>query len=121
MNKDKILRKSEDFTEIINQGKKIKNQYFSIFYQPKETTLYGITVPKKYGKAHIRNKIKRQIKNIIITNEKNIQNNINYVIIIKTTYLLLFLKGVPYGTENTKNRYYSKHQDAKNSKTKKLS
>ena len=83
MNKDKILKKSEDFTEIINKGKKIKNQFFSIFYLRNEKTLYGITVPKKYGKAHLRNKIKRQIKNIIITNEKYIQTNLKYVIIIK--------------------------------------
>ena len=56
--------------------------------------MYGITVPKKVGKAYIRNKLKRQIKNIIITNEKDIQTNYNYVIIIKEPaknlqYLLL--------------------------------
>ena len=45
--------------------------------------MYGITVPKKVGKAYIRNKLKRQIKNIIITNEKDIQTSYNYVIIIK--------------------------------------
>ena len=83
MNKEKIIKKSEQFTEIINQGKSIKNQYFSIFYTQSNETLYGITVPKKVGKAHIRNKLKRQIKNIITTNEKDIQTNINYVIIIK--------------------------------------
>lgn len=83
MNKEKIVKKSEDFTKIINQGKSIKNQYFSIFYLESNKTQYGITIPKKVGKAHIRNKLKRQIKNIITTNEKSIQTNINYVIIIK--------------------------------------
>lgn len=83
MNKEKILKKSEQFTEIINQGKSIKNQYFSIFYLASNKTLYGITIPKKIGKANVRNKLKRQIKNIITTNEKDIQTNINYVIIVK--------------------------------------
>ncbi len=83
MNKDKIIKKSETYTEIINSKQSIKNKYFSIYYKISDTNKYGITVPKKIGKAHIRNKIKRRIKNIIITNEKDIQTNFNYVIIIK--------------------------------------
>ena len=89
MNKDKIIKKSTDFTKIISAKKVVKNKYFSIYYQKSDNNLYGITVPKKIGKAHIRNKIKRQIKNIITTNEFNIQNNFNYVIIIKEAILEL--------------------------------
>jgi len=83
MNKEKIIKKSETFSKIISQQQSIKNKYFSIYYQKSDKNLYGITVPKKVGKAHIRNKLKRQIKNIIITNEKDIQKSFNYVIIIK--------------------------------------
>lgn len=89
MNKDKIIKKSEIFTAIISKKQVVKNKYFSIYYQKANNTLYGITVPKKIGKAHTRNKIKRQIKNIITTNEFNIQNNFNYVIIIKEAILEL--------------------------------
>ncbi len=83
MNKEKIIKKSETFTEIISQKQSVKNLYFSVFYQKSNKNMYGITVPKKVGKAYIRNKLKRQIKNIIITNEKDIQTSYNYVIIIK--------------------------------------
>ena len=83
MNKDKIIKKSDTYSHIIENNQVVKNKYFSIYYQNNDKTLYGITVPKKVGKAHIRNKLKRQVKNIIITNENNIQNNFNYVIIIK--------------------------------------
>ena len=89
MNKEKIIKKSEDFTKIISLKQSIKNKYFSIYYQASDKKLYGITVPKKIGKAHIRNKIKRQIKNIITKNEFNIQNNFNYVIIVKEAILEL--------------------------------
>ena len=89
MNKEKILRKSEDFSNIISTGKYFKNKYFSIYYKESNSTLYGITVPKKVGIAVIRNKLKRQIKNIISTNEKYIQSNHNYVIIIKEASLKL--------------------------------
>ena len=89
MNKNKIIRKSETYTEIISQKHSVKSMYFSIYYIESNDTLYGITVPKKIGKAHIRNKVKRQIKNIIITNENNIQTYYNYVIIIKEAALKL--------------------------------
>ena len=89
MNKEKILRKSEDFSSIISNKQSYKNKYFSIYYKESNTTLYGITVPKKVGKAVIRNKLKRQVKNIISNNEKYIQHNYNYVIIIKEPSLKL--------------------------------
>ena len=84
MNKDKIIKNSKDFSNIISKKQSIKNKYVSIYYDKiNEDNKYGITIPKKTGKAYIRNKLKRQIKNIIITNEKNIQTGFNYVIIIK--------------------------------------
>ena len=89
MNKDKILRKSEDFSNIISNGKNFKNKYFSLYYNESNSTLYGITVPKKIGHAVIRNKLKRQIKNIIVNNEIGIQQGYNYVIIIKEPSLKL--------------------------------
>lgn len=91
MNKEKIIKKSENFTKIINTNKKVKSKYFSIYFVPSEKNHYGITVPKKIGNAVMRNKIKRQIKNIIYNNEKDILLGYDYVIIIKeavknTTY-----------------------------------
>ena len=83
MNKDKIIKKSEHFSLIISKNQSVKSKYLSIYYLVANTTLYGITVPKKVGKANVRNKLKRRMKNIIIEHEKDIQNNVNYVIIIK--------------------------------------
>ena len=89
MNKEKIIKESSTYTEIINSNKFVKNKYFSIYYKSSNENKYGITIPKKIGKAHIRNKLKRQVKNIIITNEKYIQKNFYYVIIIKGAILEL--------------------------------
>ena len=94
MNKDKILRKSEEFSIIISNKQNYKNKYFSLYYKESNKTLYGITVPKKVGKAVIRNKLKRQLKNIISNNEKYIQSNYNYVIIIKEPALKLNYEGL---------------------------
>ena len=94
MNKEKILRKSEDFSTIISNKQYYKNKYFSLYYKESNTTLYGITVPKKVGKAVIRNKLKRQVKNIISNNEKYIHSNYNYVIIIKEPAFFLDYEGL---------------------------
>ena len=83
MNKEKIIKKSEEFTSIIKNNQSVKSKYFSIYYVVSEKNHYGITLPKKIGNATLRNKIKRQIKNIIYHNEKDIQEGYNYVIIIK--------------------------------------
>ena len=94
MNKEKILQKSEDFSNIISEGQKLKNKYFSVYYKENEKTHYGITVPKKVGHAVVRNKLKRQIKNIITKNEKTIQPYYNYVIIVKETSLTIDYEGL---------------------------
>lgn len=90
MNKEKIIKNSETYSKIISSGESIKNKYFSVYYQKSDNdNKYGITIPKKVGKANIRNKLKRQTKNIIMTNEINIQKKYNYVIIIKEATLSL--------------------------------
>ena len=89
MKKKEIKKKSNDYTKIINTNNKLKNKYFSLFYQKSDNTLFGISIPKKIGNAVIRNKMKRQIKNIIDNNKMHIQNNYNYVIIIRKEILVL--------------------------------
>ncbi len=90
MNKDKIIKKSETYSKIISESNSQKNKFFSIYFEKSnELNKYGITIPKKIGKAHIRNKLKRQLKNIIITNEFVIPKQFNYVIIIKEATLSL--------------------------------
>lgn len=89
MKKKEIIKKGRDFTKIINTNNKIKNKYYKIFYKKSNKTLFGISIPTKTGKANVRNKLKRQIKNIIDNNKINIPNNYNYVIIIRREILEL--------------------------------
>lgn len=89
MKKKEIIKKSNDYTKIINTNNKLRNKYYSLFYQKSNNTLFGISIPKKIGNAVVRNKIKRQMKNIIDNNKMHIQNNYNYVIIIRKEILVL--------------------------------
>lgn len=84
MKKINIIKSKFEYTEIINNCKYIKNNYFIIYFKKNNNlNRYGISVPKKTGKAYIRNKIKRRLKNIIDNNEINIQKTYDYVIIIR--------------------------------------
>ena len=89
MKKKDIIKKSDEFTKIINNNKKTRNKYYSLFYKKNDSTLFGISIPKKTGNAVVRNKIKRQTKNIIDNNKINIQTGYNYVIIIRKEILEL--------------------------------
>ena len=84
MKKIDIIKSSDEFTEIINQSKSVKNKYYSIYYRKNnEKNRYGITIPKKLGIAVLRNKTKRRLKNIIDNNKNAMQNGYDYVIIVK--------------------------------------
>ena len=84
MKKKQIIQKEAEFTELIQHCPYKKNNYFVIYYRKnKESNRYGISVPKKTGKAHIRNKIKRRVKNIIDQNQNNVHSSYDYVIIIR--------------------------------------
>lgn len=90
MKKKQIIKKEKEFTEIIHNCPYQKNAYFVIYYRKNnDQNRYGISVPKKTGKANIRNKIKRRTKNIIDQNEKLVQYPYDYVIIIRKRILEL--------------------------------
>lgn len=64
------LKTSKDFLEVISKGQKY-TQSGIIFYSLKnnsEEIKLGISIKKKTGNAVYRNKLKRQIKNIVNIN-----------------------------------------------------
>jgi len=83
MKKINIIKESKDFEKIIKNNKSFKTKYFYIYVQKKEQKNYrfGISVGKKIGNAVIRNKIKRQIKEIISKNDY--QKNFDCIIIVR--------------------------------------
>ncbi len=85
MKKLNIVKENKDFTKIINNKKYVVNNNFSIYYIDNDLNRkrFGITVSKKLGNAVKRNKIKRQLKNIIDKNEKIFQNSKDYIIIVR--------------------------------------
>lgn len=63
------LRKSRDFLRVIRRGHHRQSEKLNaqILFDQSKTRL-GITVTKKFGKAHLRNRFKRLIREIFRTN-----------------------------------------------------
>lgn len=92
MNKEYIIKKNQEFNNIIKTGDEIKNKYLKVYFCKNQLShiRFGISVPKKIGNAVLRNKIKRQVKEILrfdLPSYKNINND--YVIIINKSFINL--------------------------------
>ena len=85
MRRYEMVKSHEEFNEIINNGKKLKGKYVYIFLKEKDFPKpnFGIAVGKKLGNAVVRNKFKRQFRNIVDNNKFFFKNNINYIIMVK--------------------------------------
>ena len=94
MKKRDVVKSNELFNEIIQKGKRISNKYFVICMMKKDMQKnnYGIAVGTKVGNAVTRNKIKRQMRNIIDNNIELFPNYHNYIIICKKDVLDISFK-----------------------------
>ncbi len=83
MNKEFILKKNEEIEKVVKSGRKSVSNFFIIYNKENNSisNLYCVSVSKKIGKAHVRNKIKRRIKDILMKNKMDLRKK--YVIIIR--------------------------------------
>ena len=83
MKKRNILKENREFSRIIGKYKPIKNYTYILYKEEINENGYyfGISVSKKVGNAVVRNKIKRQIKNIL--DEYTYETNFKCIIIVK--------------------------------------
>ena len=85
MKKFNIIKKSYEINKVINSKNVYKNKYFYIYKDNNNLTIhrFAICVSKKIGNAVTRNKIKRQVKDIIDKSNFIFKNNNDYVIILR--------------------------------------
>lgn len=109
MNKQYIIRKNEEIEKIVKSGKKTVSKFY-IIYNKEDTNTYNrycISVSKKLGHAHLRNKIKRRIKDILMKNKIDLGKK--YVIIVRK-------EAVVASYEDLKNILISQIKGEKNEK-----
>ena len=86
MKKLNIIKKESEINDIIQTGHKIYNKYYYIYNKENKDNKYYrfcICVSKKLGNAVVRNKNKRQIKDIIDKSNLSFKRENDYVIILR--------------------------------------
>lgn len=83
MKKINILKENREYNRIIKNGKPFYYKDYVIYLEKHDSPIYkfGFSVGKKIGNAVCRNKIRRQLKNIL--DEKSYQNGFNCIIIVR--------------------------------------
>lgn len=96
MKRINTVKKNDDFSKAIKKGRYYKHPYFVIYVYNNNLNRYrfGISVSKKLGNAVVRNKIKRQMRNIIDKYKNYYSNEVDYIIIIKKDYNINCFKEV---------------------------
>lgn len=64
------LKRKKDFDRLFNNGKSIASHYLVLYWNPNSEgeNRYGFSISKRIGKAVVRNKLKRRLKEIIRKN-----------------------------------------------------
>ena len=80
--KDFRLRKSAEFQNVYTKGTKKVSRSFVVFLIPNglDHSRIGLTTPRKLGKAHERNRIKRRIREIFRTSRTWIPAGFDFVV-----------------------------------------
>ena len=71
------LKNSESFLEIISKGQKFTDSGLTFYFLKKNDlneSKFGVSIKKITGNAVYRNKLKRQIKNLIRLNQEKIKS-----------------------------------------------
>lgn len=88
MKKINIVKKNDDYNRIIRKYPPYKYKDYILYIERTNDKIYhfGFSVGKKIGNAVTRNKIKRQLKNIL--DKKDYKNGFNCIIIVRKSILL---------------------------------
>ena len=82
MKKINIVKENRDYNRIIKNNKPFKYKDYVIYIDKREPSIYkfGFSVGKKIGNAVVRNRVKRQIKEIVSQNDY--KNDFDCIIIV---------------------------------------
>ena len=62
--KKEIIRKRDDFRRLFYNGKRCRGKHLQFYYEEGNGRRIGFTVPKRFGKAVRRNRMKRWMREV---------------------------------------------------------
>ncbi|NNU90747.1 MULTISPECIES: ribonuclease P protein component [Anoxybacillus] len=86
MKKKYRIKKNDEFQEVFKKGKSVANRQFVLYVLDKPEQPYfriGLSVSKKIGKAVVRNRVKRYIRQVFQEERDRVQVGKDYVIIAR--------------------------------------
>ena len=71
LSKTERLRRKADFDRVFKKGKSIVDPFFVVLYVKNSLPFsrIGISIKRKFGKAHVRNRLRRLVKEVYRTNK----------------------------------------------------
>ena len=89
MKKINVVKANEEFNLVMKKGFCLKNKYYVLYSKKNNLNHYrfGISVGKKICNAVGRNKLKRQIRNILDYHKNLYSNHMDYIIIVRKSSL----------------------------------
>lgn len=98
--KEKRIRKRRDFLRVQARGLRVFGRFIVIVALNDGLGKIGITVPKKVGAAHVRNKIKRRIRHTF-RNQQNLFKQRALVVIARPAAALISFSELSQDIVNT--------------------
>jgi len=90
--RERRLRKNEEFQRVFRHGQSAANRQFVVYALPRSeggTFRVGVSVSKKLGKAVVRNRLKRLIKEAVRAHADKIRPGVDVVLIARAPALEL--------------------------------
>lgn len=91
MDKNESLRNNRDFRKVYDKGKSFANKYLVMFYTKNNLNYnrVGFSISKKLGKAVVRNKVKRRMKESYRLNSHRFKKGYDIVFLARITAKLI--------------------------------
>ncbi len=81
------LSRSRDFDAVYRHGRSVSTRFLTLYWFQREETVgaprLGFAVPKAVGNAVVRNRIKRQLREIVPTRLEHVPATNDYVLVVR--------------------------------------
>lgn len=87
MRKELRVKKSQEFSEIMNYKRYYNSDVMTLYVKPKKEAInrVGLSVGKKIGNAVVRNKVKRQVR-MMVQETYTFEENFDTIILIRKKF-----------------------------------